>query len=362
MPVDTTVSYKCPACGSPLVYNPNGKLVCHSCSNEFELEAVEQFSKETDESEGFDWGDYKKSLNGNDEKLENTSVYICRFCGAAIETDGTAAATHCPYCDNELIISEQLSGSIKPNAIIPFSVDKDAAIQAVQNHFKGKKLLPNDFGATHKLGKITGVYVPFWLFDSGVDGKANINTTNVRHYSDSNYDYTETKHYLVSLDGEMRFSKIPVDGSEKMDDDLMDALEPFDYKGMKEFNPAYLSGFLADRFDEDPDKSLPRASERMKNSAEEVFLGCASEFDSANIKNSNFKLVNPSVKYVLLPVYLLNLKYKNKNYRIAVNGQTGKVVGELPISKIKSFIHFSTYFAGAALIGGIITYYVLRWL
>ena len=355
-----TVSYKCPACGSPLTYNPAGMLVCDACSNEFEVDAVKKFFEGESESAGFDGGDYKKSFEADGGKLENTAVYVCRSCGAAIETDGTAAATHCPYCDNEVIISDQLTGSLKPNAIIPFSVDNNAAMAAVKNHFKGKKLLPSDFGAEYKLSKITGIYVPFWLFNSGIDGSANINATNVRHYSDSDYNYTETKHYLVAVDGAMRFSRIPVDGSEKMDDDLMDALEPFDYSGIKDFDPAYLSGFLADRFDDDPDESLPRASSRMTKSAEEIFLGCASEFHSASIKNSNLRLVDPSVKYVLLPVYLLNLKYKEKNYRFAVNGQTGKVVGELPISKFKSFLHFSSFFAIAAAITGVIAHFVLR--
>ncbi|MBO7520051.1 MAG: hypothetical protein J6T73_04660 [Clostridia bacterium] len=355
------VSYKCPACGSPLTYNTSGKLVCAACSNEFDVEAVEKFSEAAKESAGFDWGDYKKAFSAGGEKLENTRVYVCRFCGAAIETDGTAAATHCPYCDNELILSDQLTGSLKPNAIIPFAVDKNAAIEAVKKHFKGKRLLPGDFGAEHKLGKITGVYVPFWLFDSGIDGNANINATRVRHYSDSDYNYTETKHYLVAVDGAMRFERIPVDGSEKMDNDLMDALEPFDYSGLKDFDSAYLSGFLADRFDDDPDESLPRASARMKNSAEAVFLGCAKEFATATIKNSNLNLVDPSVKYVLLPVYLLNLKYKDKNYRFAVNGQTGKVVGELPISKFNSFLHFSIAFVIASILGGIAAYYLMKW-
>ena len=361
MPVDTTVSYKCPACGSPLTYNPGGKLVCAACLNEFDPEAVEKFAEAERESKGFDWGEYKKEFSEGAERLENTVVYVCRFCGAAIETDGTAAATHCPYCDNELILSDQLSGSLKPNAIIPFAIDKNAAMQAVKNHFKGKRLLPNDFGASHKLSKITGVYVPFWLFDSGIDGNASINATNTRFYSDSEYNYTETSHYLVTVDGSMGFSKIPVDGSEKMDNDLMDALEPFDYQGLRDFNSAYLSGFLADRFDEAPDESLPRASERMKNSAEQVFLGCASEFGTASIKNSAFNLINPTVKYVLLPVYLLNLQYKEKNYRFAVNGQTGKVVGELPISKAKSALQFGIFFAIAAAIGGIIAYLIMRW-
>lgn len=360
MAVDSTVSYKCPACGSPLTYNTSGKLVCGACANEFDVEAVKKFEDANNQSNGFDWGDYKKVFESGNERLKKTEIYVCRFCGAAIETDGTTAATHCPYCDNELIINDQLSGSIKPNAIIPFSINKEAAIQAVKNHFKGKSLLPKDFGAEHKLGKITGVYVPFWLFDSGIDGNMNLNATDVHHYSDSEYNYTETKHYLVTVDGAMRFSKIPVDGSEKMDNDLMDALEPFDYSGLTDFNSAYLSGFLADRFDEDPDESLPRAGERMNNSAAEVFSGCASEFQSVSVKSSNMKLVDPSVKYVLLPVYLLNLKYKDKNYRFAVNGQTGKVVGELPISKIKSFLHFGLFFSIAAIIGGVIAYFVSR--
>ncbi|MBR4761371.1 MAG: hypothetical protein IK086_01880, partial [Clostridia bacterium] len=346
------LSYKCPACGSPLTYNPGGKLVCGACSNEFDVQTVEKFAATAQgkDSGEFNWGDYKKAFEAGAEKLENTAVYVCKSCGAAIETDGTAAATHCPYCDNEVIISTQLTGSLKPNAVIPFAVDRQAAIEAVKGYFKGKRLLPNDFGAEYKLGKITGIYVPFWLFDAGIDGSVNLNAENIRHFSDSDYDYTETKHYLVSLDGGMRFSKIPVDGSEKMDNDLMDALEPFDYSGLREFNSAYLSGFLADRFDDDPDESLPRAGARMDNSAREIFKGCASEFDRVSIRSSNLNVVDPSVKYVLLPVYLLNLSYKDKNYRFAVNGQTGKVVGELPISRVKSALYFSGFFAGAAAI------------
>lgn len=361
MPDANVVSYKCPACGSPLTYNTSGKLFCAACSNEFDVETVKKVSEAESAEQGFDWGDYKKTFEAGAEKLENTAVYVCKSCGAAIETDGTAAATHCPYCDNEVIISRQLTGSLKPNAIIPFAIDKNTAINAIKNHFKGKKLLPNDFAEAHKLGKITGVYVPFWLFDSGIDGNMNLNGQKIRHYSDSNYNYTETKHYMIALDGAMNFKRIPVDGSEKMDDDLMDALEPFDYSGIKEFNPAYLSGFLADRFDDDPDKSLPRASERMKNSAATVFCGCASEFSNVSVRSSNMKLVDPSVKYVLLPVYLLNLKYKDKNYRFAVNGQTGKVVGELPISKAKSFLHFGIFFAAAAVIGGVVAYFLMKW-
>ena len=357
---EQTLTYKCPACGSSLVYNTSGKLFCNACSNEYEIETLKRLSEAGSGDKDFDWGDYKKKFETESERLQDTKVYICKHCGAAIETDGTTAATHCPYCDNEVIISEQLSGSIRPNAVIPFSVDKKTAMESVKGYFKGKKLLPKDFANEYKLSKMQGVYVPFWLFDSGIDGKMTLDALDRYHYSDSDYDYTETKHYLVTLDGAMKFSKVPVDASEKMDDDLMDALEPFDYSGLKEFNSAYLSGFMADRFDDDPDKTLPRATVRMNNSAKSIFYNSVTEFDSVSSRSTDMRLVDPSVKYVLLPVYLLNLTYKDKRYRFAVNGQTGKVVGELPISKWKKFLHFWGYFSAAALLFYTIAYFLLR--
>ena len=146
----------------------------------------------------------------------------------------------------------------------------------------------------------------------------------------------------------MSFSKIPVDASVKMDNDLMDAVEPYDYSELCDFNPAYLSGFFADRFDEDPEMSIPRAEKRMNESAEAVFRSSVTGFDSLTLKSKNLKLTDSTVKYVLLPVYLLNLQYMGKNYRFAINGQTGKVVGELPISKFKKIAYYLGITAGAA--------------
>ena len=335
-------SFKCPSCGSPIVFVPGSEnLTCSNCGNEYEVAALERAESEDYTQGEFSWGDYKKNFEAEKERFNNTAVYICKSCGAEIECEKTTAATNCPYCDNVVVLSDRLSSGLKPNAIIPFELDEKQAIEAVLLHFKDKKLLPRDFMSSHKLSKIKGIYVPFWLFDSGIDGKMKFEGTHVRHYSDRNYDYTETRHYLVYVDGEMRFEKIPVDGSVKMDDDLMDALEPFDYSRLKKFSDAYLSGFMADRFDTDPDESLPRASSRMQNSAEDVLRDSADEgFDTLTKLGSSIQLKDSSVKYALLPVYLLNMSYKGKNYRIAVNGQTGKVVGELPISKGKSWFYF----------------------
>lgn len=335
-------SFKCPSCGSPIVYIPGSEsLTCASCGNTYDVAALTRAASEEYNQQAFDWGNYKQNFEEQKQRFENTAVYICGSCGAQIECEKTTAATHCPYCDNVVVLSDRLDGGLKPNSVIPFALNEQDAKNAVLNHFKGKKLLPNDFHSSNKLSKITGIYVPFWLFDSNVDGKMKFEGTRVRHYSDSDYEYTETRHYHVYVDGEMRFEKIPVDGSERMDDDLMDALEPFDYGKLIDFNEGYLSGFLADRFDDDPDESLPRASSRMEKSAETVFTDSADDhFTSIKKLGSAINLKDPSVNYALLPVYLLNTTYKGKNYRFAVNGQTGKVVGELPISRAKKLLYF----------------------
>lgn len=340
------VSYKCLSCGSPLKYDTDGKLKCHSCDSEYDLETLEKYYETADGDNEFDWQDYKKNFEESKESFDNTVVYVCRSCGAAIETDPQTASTHCPYCDNEIIISDSLKGGLKPNAVIPFKVKREGLETAVENYFKGKPLLPRGFLQKQKIGKIQGIYVPFWLFDATLDGKMALEATETLHYSTSKYNITQVDHYLIDIDGRMSFKKIPVDASVKMDDDLMDSLEPYDYSELVEFNPAYLSGFLADRFDENPDDSLPRASNRMKNSAEEVFINSVDKsFDTIKRKSSDINIQNPSVKYVMLPVYLLNVGYNGKNYRFAVNGQTGKVVGELPISKVKKWLYFSGVFA-----------------
>ena len=356
---EQTVSYKCPACGSPLRYTAAGKMCCMSCDNSYEIETLQHLLP--DEAQSFDWGDYKKQFQSTAEKLADRVVYICRSCGAEIETDRTTAATRCPYCDNEVLATDRLTGGLKPNGVIPFAVDKDAAVKAVKAHFHRKPLLPRRFLAMHKLSKIQGIYVPFWLFDAGVDGTVDLDGTHVRHYEDKDYNYTETKHYLVQVSGAMRFDGVPVDGSEKMDNDLMDAIGPYDYKGIKPFAAAYLSGFLADRFDEDPDASLPRASERMQDCAVQMFRAEeAKNYVTLTRKASRLQLDRPSVRYVLLPVYVLNLEFGGKKYRFAVNGQTGKVVGELPVSKALSRLYYGGILAAVTAAGTYLAYLLFR--
>ncbi len=344
------LSYKCPSCGSPLVYDGEANCFkCHSCDSTFDVETIKN-ALAAEGDKGFDWGDYKNSAPS--EQLTDTVSYVCQSCGAEIITDSTTAATKCPYCDNVVVVEPNLTGIIKPNGIIPFKLNSDGLKNAINEYCKGKILLPKNFISENKIKEVQGVYVPFWLYDCDADGQMSFEGTRVSHWSDSNYDYTKTDHYLIDMAGKMSFAKIPVDGSIKMDDALMDSVEPFNFNELVEFAPGFLSGFLADRFDADADASLPRASLRVKNSVADVFKNTVNNYTTIVPIASNINLSNTSVNYVLLPVYLINTKYKDQTYTFAVNGQTGKVVGNLPYSKGKYWGIFAGIAAAITAIGG----------
>jgi len=328
--------YKCPTCGGALAYNAGeGKLVCGSCGNQYDVDYIISGGRPQDiEGTGFDWGAYKEDLDLS-QSMDDMQVYVCQSCGAEIETDRNTAATKCPFCGSNVVLNERLKGGLKPNAIIPFKITPKTLPQAIQKFYGKKRLLPRDFFTENHIGKVQGVYVPFWLFDCKVDGNVTYNAQRVVTVTDGEYRVTTTSFYVLYRDGEMRFEKVPVDASVKMDNDLMDSIEPFNYNELVDFNSGYLAGYLADRFDSTPDEELDRATGRMINSTIDIMRESTVGYTSVQQRSTNLKALNASVKYVLLPVYLLNCTYNGKEYRYAVNGQTGKVVGELPISNSK---------------------------
>ncbi|MCR5482467.1 MAG: hypothetical protein K6F52_06695 [Clostridia bacterium] len=338
--VEKALQYKCPRCGAPLEYDPSAeKIHCGACDTDFDIEALKAVAGEGEESDGFDWGDLKKDLNF-EEKLEDVRVYQCQSCGALIEADENTVATKCPYCENNVVITDRVSGGLRPNAVIPFKITKKDIPERLKAFYKNKPLLPKNFFSENVTEKAQGMYVPFWLFNAEIDGHVSFRGERVHVYKSGDYRVTETDHFAMERDGEMAFRNVPVDASVKMDNDLMDSIEPFDFSEMKDFDPAYLTGFVAERFDSTPDDELERASGRMENSAENVFKSTISGYSAVRVVTKNLKMRNSSVKYVFLPVYILNCHYGDKKYRYAINGQTGKVVGELPIGKAESIKAF----------------------
>ena len=227
----------------------------------------------------------------------------------------------------------QFSGSLKPDLIIPFKLDKKAAKEGLMKHLAGKRLLPKIFKDQNHIDEIKGVYVPFWLFDTDVDAKVRYKATKVRTWSDSDYNYTQTSHYMVHRGGSVGFEYVPVDGSTKMADDLMESIEPFNCGEAVDFQTAYLAGYLADKYDVTEEESIDRANERVKKSTEQAFAETVIGYDTVAAENTSVQFHGGKAKYALYPVWLLNTTWNGNKYTFAMNGQTGKFVGDLPVDK-----------------------------
>ncbi len=343
------LTYQCPNCGAALTFNEATQhWDCKYCLSSFTLEDLEKDGQKQEPEKTAPASDAEKTVE--EPEQGEMREYTCPQCGAHIVTDATTAASFCVFCGNATIFPEQLSGSFRPELLIPFQVKKDAAQAAFKRLCKGKPLLPGDFCAPDRIEKITGVYVPFWLYDCATNSYMTANAQRVHTWSDSRYRYTRTDHFRIERGGTMDFDKIPADGSSKMDDALMDAIEPYDMKKLVDFSTAYLSGFMAERYDEDSEKVFPRASTRIRNTVEQTLRNTISGYASVQVTQNDVQVQRQSTKNVLLPVWMLMSHYKGKEYLFAMNGQTGKLVGNLPVSIPKAFAWAAGIFAGVSLL------------
>ncbi len=327
-------TYKCPCCGAPLKFDSEKQcLVCEACDNTYTAEQLQSYDEAENAKDGtnFGWEDTPRDT----VSTENMCVYSCPSCGAEIVGDETMAATECAYCSNPVMVTSKLSGILKPDLIIPFSVSNDEAKKIYKSYISKLKLLPNLFFEENRIEKIAGIYVPFWLFDCSTDANFVYSTTNTRIWRDRKYRYTKTDHFSVIREGTLKFHKVPVDASSKMADEYMDALEPYNYDSLTPFDMSYLSGFYADRYDVDTQNSQQRASARIEKTTTDKFRSTVNGYATVLQSHSMINTKVESAKYALLPVWILNTKYKGENYMFAINGQTGKFVGKLPIDKGK---------------------------
>ena len=328
--------YKCPSCGGAIEFDSHSqKMKCPYCDTEFDLETLkkydEQLSKEAEQKDDISDWQTDPGKQWQEGETDGMNVYTCKSCGGEIVSDENTGATSCPYCGNPVILTERFRGALRPDMVIPFKLDKKAAKEAYYKHIKGRPLLPKVFRRENHIDEIKGIYVPFWLFDADVAADARYKATKVRVWSDSDYDYTETSYYSVDRSGNMSFVSVPVDGSSRMPDDLMESIEPYKVADAVEFQTAYLSGYLADKYDVDAQQSTDRARERMKESAQDVLRDTVKGYASVIPENTNVRISGGDAKYALYPVWILNTTWRGKKYIVAMNGQTGRMTGDLPV-------------------------------
>ena len=309
------------------------KMKCPYCDTEFEMADMLTLDADLQTPAPEETPQGSTASDWQDGETDGMQVFVCRSCGGEIVADENTGATACPFCGNPVVMKERFSGDLRPDLILPFKLDKAAAKAGLLRHLQGKRLLPRVFVDENHIDEIRGVYVPFWLYDSEADADIVYRATRERRWSDSRYNYVETSHFDVYRSGRVQFQAVPVDGSSKMADDLMESIEPFDLSEAVPFQTAYLSGYLADRYDVNAEQSAERAAERIRVSTEECFAGTVENYNTVMPDSSDVRMTNTRCRYILYPVWLLNTSWNGQNYLFAMNGQTGKFVGDLPMDR-----------------------------
>ena len=375
MPTQIT-DYKCPACTAPLRFvGQSGKLECDYCGASYDAAEIEALyaEKEAAAEKAFAAEEEKRAESARVEdsdgewdlsalsgdwgaEAEAMRAYHCPSCGAELITDATTAAASCPYCGNNTIIPGQFDGALKPDYILPFRLDKEAAKQALKNHYRKKPFLPRAFSSANHLEELKGIYVPFWLFDADAQADCHFHATRSHSRREGDYRVTTTEHFQVRRAGSLRFAHVPADASTKMPDDYMDSIEPFDYQDLKPFSTAYLPGYLADKYDVSAEASTDRANKRCRATAIEVMRRDVHGYETVSAEGCHVRLQGGKVHYALMPVWTLRTRWQDKEYLFMMNGQTGKMVGDLPLSYGKfwgTFALLAVLFSALALWSGV---------
>ena len=344
----SVLEFKCPCCNAPLIYGGESQqLKCEYCDNAFDLDTLQacRDSEVPQESADIQW-DSKSEQQWSQEDQAQLQIYLCDACGGQLISDEHTAATFCPYCGNPAILPGRLSGGLKPDGVIPFKTTKEDAKNAFLKLCSGKPLIPKFFTQEQQVDKITGLYVPFWLYDCSANFNGSYKATRIHTWSDSRFIYTKTDHYLLRRQADASFSGIPMDGSSKMEDTFMESIEPFHYGDLAEFDMAYLSGYLADKYDVESSAGEDRIRQRVETSLNDHIQSSVLGYATVLPTSQNVQIHHGNARYVLLPVWLLNTKYKGKTYTFAMNGQTGKMTGTFPICPKRSAAWFAGLWAG----------------
>lgn len=365
------VTYKCPGCGSSMEFDgESGKLSCGSCGTQLTVEeygkqmglsqeAQDAAAEEDFENTPLGEDTYTQAEHGEEPTIQ-VQIFKCPSCGAELMTDEHTVATICTYCGNPGLISDRVDGVHSPKAVLPFRITKEQAVERFIKWTRNGLLTPSDFTSKNTLEKITGMYVPYWLYNYHVtvDMKARATRSHSTRRGDMEYTYTD--HYQVYRKVDTEFERIPVDASDRMDDQVMECLEPYNYQDMKDFEMGYLSGYVADKYSASSDDLQGRAKNRAREAAIGVTRSTIGGYHTVQVIDQRVGIQEKNVDYVMLPVWVLNYRYQGQDYTFTLNGQTGKLHGKLPISKGKmakwfgiiSGISFVVIF-GAALIGGL---------
>lgn len=333
------VTYRCPQCGAGLLFTPEKqKFCCEFCKAEFtesELNATETARAAEEAASAAAEAAAAESGVPDEEFCESMSEYHCDSCGAQLLTDGSIAATECPYCHSPVILAGRLAGQMRPHKVIPFRFDHKAAVEKFFAFAARKKFAPRDFADPARVEKICGIYYPFWVTDADTSARMTARATRVRTWRAGDYRYTETSNFHVVRAGEIHFEDIVTPAIKEEDRAMLDGILPYPSDSLQDFSMPYLSGFVAKKRNIEQEAVRGAVKERMMQYSARLLRDTIKGY--ATVKPNAPRLLTRVMHwdYTLMPIWILTYQFRGKTYTYAMNGYTGKVYGEVPASRGK---------------------------
>lgn len=338
--------FKCRNCGGNVIYSPDKKgMYCPFCDSEH-----------TEENHSME-----EKYSGEIRQESQEDLRTCPDCGGEMPVEEYTSALKCPYCDNYMILNERVEGEYAPSLIIPFQYSKDMVKKLMRTQFRKCVFAPVDFLSEVRLNSMEGNYVPFWLYDYDTNCEYRGEGTRVRTWTSGETQYTETSFYDIYRNMDIQYLKIPVDASVKMPDDIMDCMEPYQYNQLVKFQPQFLSGFNGEKYNVASGQAEPRARTKMQESARQLIKQSVTGYGNVKDRFQDIRIKEQNVDYCLLPVWAYLYRYKEKDFPFYINGQTGKIVGETPVSAARVWAYGLTLWGTLTAILGMLWGIISLW-
>ena len=323
--MNNTVIEKCPSCGENMFFNTSNQLwECNYCKRNDSYNEIQGIVPET--------------------SIKNFVTYKCCGCGVEIIGGNDAIYMKCSFCGCDDIKKEPLLNDAAPNYVLPFKINKDEAASCFSKLLSGKFLASRKFKKICDVNEIFGIYVPFWVYDLEVNGEVEFEASDLNFWKDNNFKYAKTSRYSIRKSGHLDFNKVLVDASVNLSSEVMDYLEPYDFSDIVLYDSSYLTGYFIDRYDIDAKSGVDMVSSELKNISIDMIQRTV-EHQNVAVVRDGLMVSSKYTNYVLLPVWMVNVNYKGKKHMFLLNGQTGKVFGNVVIGVFETIMCFLIIFS-----------------
>jgi predicted RNA-binding Zn-ribbon protein involved in translation (DUF1610 family) len=348
---EETRSFKCRHCGGTISYSATQQqLTCPFCGRDQTIDADTvgrradefEFTLETMSQAQRGWGETRREL-------------VCESCGAVVTVAPDVLTSTCAFCGSNRVLARDATGDIlRPTTLIPFVIDQEQCQARVREWLGRGWMHPPELRNVRALRELTGIYIPYWTFDTRVNAawKAEVGTERTERY----YDDGEWKTRTV-IDWHWRTGRVhvPVDdhlvaGTARLSRVILSKVEPFGLQALVEYDPGYLAGWQAKTYDIE----LPQAWEMAKDEIRgRVKRACHADTGSSHVRNMRMQadFADERWRYILLPIYLASYPFDQRTFQVMVNGQTGKVGGQKPVAWLRVWLAIAGLLTPGACLG-----------